>query len=154
DREVALRICLTAADRFPRAAEPRFCAAEMAAYTQRARMPLAIELLEEGIALAPKERPPVELLVRLKFEWLREHMGEERTRVDAVLPEADRLVHLIESKQAELGGKPIEPDAADIWLEIAQGYYNAGAPAEAEQHLSRSLERRPTWKAHHQLGLL
>jgi tetratricopeptide (TPR) repeat protein len=154
DREVAMRVCLAAADQFPQSAEIRFCAAEMAAYTMRARMPLAIELLEEGIALAPKERPPVELLVRLKFEWLREHMGEERTRVDAALPEAEKLARFIQAKQVELGGKPLEPDVADLWFEIAQGYYNAGAPAEAEQNLRRSLEQRPSWKANHQLGLL
>jgi tetratricopeptide (TPR) repeat protein len=154
DREVAMRICLRAAARFPKDAEPRICAAEMAVTTMAVRAPLAIRLLTEAVRLAPNERAPAETLVRLRLVRLAERMGEDRTRVDGAIADAEDLVHLIEELEQKLGGKPFEPGIADVWFELGQGYYNSGVAGDAEKYLRRSLERRPFWKPWHQLGLL
>jgi tetratricopeptide (TPR) repeat protein len=154
DREVAMRVCLVGAEKFPKAAEPRVCAAEMAVSTMAARAPMAIKLLAEAVKLAPQDRGPAETLVKLRFLRLQTRLGEEREKVDAAVPEADDLVKLIGEEEQKLGGKPFEPSAGDVWLELGQGYFNAGAPREAEEYLRRALEKRPAWKAFHYLGLI
>ncbi|HJZ84652.1 MAG TPA: tetratricopeptide repeat protein [Polyangia bacterium] len=155
DREVAMRICGNAVLRFPKDPDPRICAAEMAVSTMAARAPLAIRLLGDAVKLAPAERPPVEMLAKLRLLRLQSRLGEERARVDAVLPEAQDLARFVEDKQKQLpGGRPLSPDAADVWLEIGQGYFNAGASAEAEQYIKRSIDMRASWKAFHQMGVL
>jgi tetratricopeptide (TPR) repeat protein len=154
DREVAMRICMEGIGKFPKASEPRICAAEMAVSTMAARAPLAIKLLSDAVRIAPQDRAPAETLVKLRFLRLQTRLGDDRAKVDAALPEAQELVRFIEEQEQKLGGKPFEPSAGDVWLEIGQGYYNAGIAKEAEDYLKRAVEKRPSWKAWQYLALI
>src|SRR5262249_5206704 len=152
DREVAMRVCLVGVAKFPKAPEPRICAAEMAVSTMTARAPLAIKLLGDAVKLAPQDRSPAETLVKLRFLRLQARLGDERAKVDAALGEAQDLARFIEEEEQKIGGKPFEPSVGEVWLEIGQGYYNAGVAKEAEDYLRRAVEKRPSWKAWEYLG--
>src|SRR5215471_4554653 len=154
DREVAMRICMEGIGKFPKAPEPRICAAEMAVSTMAARAPLAIKLLGEAVKLAPQDRAPAETLVKLRFLRLQGRLGEERAKVDSALPDAQDLARFIEEEEVKVGGKPFDPSTGDLWFEIGQGYYNAGAAKEAEDYLKKAVEKRPSWKAWQFLGLI
>ena len=154
DREVAMRVCMAGVQKFPKAPEPRICAAEMAVSTMTARAPLAIKLLAEAVKLSPTDRSAAETLVKLRFLRLQAKLGEEKAKVDAALPEAEDLAKFIEEEEQKVGGKPFEPSVGDVWLEIGQGYYNAGAAKEAEEYLKKAVEKRPSWKAWQYLGLI
>jgi tetratricopeptide (TPR) repeat protein len=154
DREVALGICMQATLKFPKDTESRVCAAEMAVSTSALRLPLAIKLMTEVVALSPSERPPAEMLAKLRFLRLQSRFGEERARVEQAAPEAEDLVKFIDAKQTQLGGKPFDPDGAEVLLELANAFYNTGSATEAASLLKRSIDRHATWKAFHQEGLL
>jgi tetratricopeptide (TPR) repeat protein len=149
DREVALRICEAATDRFPQHAAGYECLGRLAAATERHY--LAVTALERAVQLAPDQLLYAETLAKHYQRRLFEMIGDDH------LEEAEAEMVRIEAfyRRVELRFKTkLKPSLARVYYAIGHGYFNAGNVARASAAFQRSVASEPTPDALVQLATI
>jgi tetratricopeptide (TPR) repeat protein len=146
----ALRVCETAANRLPRATEPRTCAGAVAADLRL--IPLSVRWLEEAQRVNPNDFAVVDYLARLYDRQLRDFMAGER--IDA----GKRQLGLIERFHADVKRrfpqKTLGVPLSDAHMVLAQGLFNVGEIDEAAAIWRKAAAEGAKAEALEQLGLI
>ena len=149
DREVALRICEAATDRFPQHAAAYECLGRLAAATDRHF--LAVTALERAVQLAPDQLTYAESLAKNYQRRLFEMIGDDQ------LEEAEAEAVRIEAFYRRIEQRfrtRLKPSLARIYYAIGHGYFNAGRVVRATAAFQRSVGSEPTADALVQLATI
>jgi tetratricopeptide (TPR) repeat protein len=149
DRDVGLRICEDATERFPEQAAAFECVGRLAA--SRDRFYLAVTSLERALQLAPDKQNYAEALARHYQRRLFEMIGDEQ------LDEARRELEQIEAFYGRCERRfkqPLKPPLGRVYYAVGHGYYNAGRIGLAVSAFERSVALEPTPDALVQLATI
>ncbi len=136
DEDVAARVCLDAANRFPTASEPRVCAGKLALGMRR--LALSAREFAEALHLDPSRAEVWEALAVVYQARLAEQVADPNVDLTALDRELGRLDQFHTDAAKKLG-HALHPTMAGALFEVGRGYYNAGRLAEARRYLDKSL---------------
>ncbi|MCC6749710.1 MAG: hypothetical protein IT371_18735 [Deltaproteobacteria bacterium] len=150
DRDVALRVCRAAAERY--VDDPRLhgCTGRLAAAEDK--VPLAVRSFETALALRPRDRSTAEALAQLYQRQL--FSAIEGERLGEATREVERIEAFYRATEKRLGGAPLKPSLGRAYYAIGHGHYNAGQIPAAEAAFRKSLRAEPSPEAHVQLATI
>ena len=151
DADVAERVCVDAAARFPQAAEPHLCAGQIA--MARDQLVVAMREFEAARQLQPASKEIWQQLARLWQARLFAVASNENLDVSQLEPQLKKVEAFHEAAAKQFAGaEKLHPSMADALFEVGRGYYNAGRMPKAMEYLERSLAIEPSATALEQMG--
>jgi tetratricopeptide (TPR) repeat protein len=145
DVDVAERVCLDSAKRFPKAAEPHLCAGQLA--QAREQLVVALRELEAARQLQPTNREIWQQIARLYerrlFQLATGNGSDENLNLAALQPRLAEVESFHAAAAKQFPGEPLHPSLAGALFEVARGYYNVGKVDKAMEYLERSVGVEP-----------
>jgi tetratricopeptide (TPR) repeat protein len=154
DVEVAERVCLDSARRFPKAAEPRLCAGQLA--NARDQLVIALRQFEAARQLQPSNREIWQQLARLferrLFQLVNSNGGDDGVNIAALAPRLSEVEAFHAAAAKQFPGEPLRPSLAGALFEVGRGYFNVGKVDKAMEYLDRSVGIEPSATALELMG--
>jgi tetratricopeptide (TPR) repeat protein len=150
DFDVAERVCSDGARRFPKAAEPRLCAGQLA--MGRDRLVVALRHFEQARLLQPGDRKIWENLAQLYERRLGQLVSDENLNVAALDPHLREVEAFHAAAAKQFPGEPLHPSMAGALFAVGLGYFNVGRVDRALEFLQRSVGVEPTARALEKMG--
>lgn len=141
DADVAQRVCVDAAQRFPQAPDPHLCAGEIA--NARDQLVVAMREFEAARQVQPANRKIWEQLAMLWQQRLFMIANDEKQDVAQLEPQLKKVEAFHAAAQKQFPGEPLKPSLAGALFEVGRGYYNAGRVGKAMEFLERSVGVEP-----------
>ncbi len=152
DADVAERVCVDAAARFPSAPEPHLCAGQIA--MARDQLVVAMREFEAARQVQPSNREIWQMLARLWERRLFALVSDENIDLSQLEPQLKKVEAFHAAAQKQFPGEPIHPSLAGALFEVGRGYYNAGRMQKAMEYLERSVATEPSATALEQMGFI
>jgi tetratricopeptide (TPR) repeat protein len=154
DAEVAERVCLDAARRFPKAPEPHLCAGQLASL--RDQLVVALHQFEAARQLQPSNREIWQQLARLfqqrLFQLVNSNSGDDGVNLTTLAPRLAEVEGFHAAAAKQFPGEPLKPSLAGALFEVGRGYFNVGKVDKAMEYLDRSVGIEPSATALELMG--